>query len=45
MKGGPSIDVVLDLALDGQGDIAATAADVLKSQIFMRRILPSGRFP
>ena len=35
MKGGPSIEVLLDLALDGQGDIAATAADVLKSQVFL----------
>ena len=35
MKGGPSIEVLLDLALDGQGDIAASAADVLKSQVFL----------
>jgi len=35
MKGGPSIEVLLDLALDGEGDIAATAADVLKSQVFL----------
>ena len=35
MKGGPSIEVLLDLALDGQGDIAATAADALKSQVFL----------
>ena len=35
MKGGPSIEALLDLALDGQGDIAATAADVLKSQVFL----------
>ncbi|MCH1541893.1 MAG: bifunctional aconitate hydratase 2/2-methylisocitrate dehydratase [Alphaproteobacteria bacterium] len=35
MKGGPSVDVLLDLALGDDGDIAAQAADVLKTQVFL----------
>ncbi len=35
MKGGPSIDVLLDLALGDDAAIAAQAADVLKTQVFL----------
>ncbi|MEX0504051.1 bifunctional aconitate hydratase 2/2-methylisocitrate dehydratase [Alphaproteobacteria bacterium LSUCC0719] len=35
MKGGPSIEVLLDLALGDDKVIAADAADVLKSQVFL----------
>jgi len=35
MKGGPSIDVLLDLALDDDAGIAAQAADVLKTQVYL----------
>lgn len=35
MKGGPSIGVLLDLALGDDAAIAAKAADVLKSQVFL----------
>ena len=35
MKGGPSIEVLLDLALGDDADIANTAADVLKTQVFL----------
>ena len=35
MKGGPSIDVLLDLILDDHGVIAQKAADVLKTQVFL----------
>ncbi|MEM9607490.1 MAG: bifunctional aconitate hydratase 2/2-methylisocitrate dehydratase [Actinomycetota bacterium] len=35
MKGGPSIEVLLDLALGGDADIAARAATVLKTQVFL----------
>ena len=35
MKGGPSIGVLLDLALGDDKAIAADAADVLKSQVFL----------
>jgi len=35
MKGGPSIEVLLDLALGDDQAIAADAADVLKSQVFL----------
>lgn len=35
MKGGPSIGVLLDLALGDDAAIAAQAADVLKSQVFL----------
>ncbi|KCV83463.1 bifunctional aconitate hydratase 2/2-methylisocitrate dehydratase [Actibacterium atlanticum] len=35
MKGGPSIDVLLDLALGDDADIAAKAASVLKTQVFL----------
>jgi len=35
MKGGPSIDVLLDLALGDDADIAARALSVMKSQVFL----------
>jgi len=35
MKGGPSVDVLLDLALGEDGDVAVQAADVLKTQVFL----------
>ena len=36
MKGGPSVEVLLDLALEtDDGDIAAQAAEVLKTQVFL----------
>lgn len=35
MKGGPSIEVLLDLALGNDAAIAASAADVLKTQVFL----------
>ncbi len=35
MKGGPSIDVLLDLALGDDASIAQTAAEVLKTQVFL----------
>ncbi|MEL6509304.1 MAG: bifunctional aconitate hydratase 2/2-methylisocitrate dehydratase [Pseudomonadota bacterium] len=35
MKGGPSIEVLLDLALGTDAKIAAQAADVLKTQVFL----------
>jgi aconitate hydratase 2/2-methylisocitrate dehydratase len=35
MKGGPSIDVLLDLALGNDTIIAKQAADVLKTQVFL----------
>ncbi|MDG2257103.1 MAG: bifunctional aconitate hydratase 2/2-methylisocitrate dehydratase [Paracoccaceae bacterium] len=35
MKGGPSIDVLLDLALGDDAQIAAQAASVMKSQVFL----------
>ena len=35
MKGGPSISVLLDIALESEGDKARAAADVLKSQVFL----------
>ena len=35
MKGGPSIDVLLDLALADDASIANQAADVLKTQVFL----------
>ncbi len=35
MKGGPSVDVLLDLALGNDGALAAQAADVLKAQVFL----------
>lgn len=35
MKGGPSIEVLLDLALGNPGSIAQSAADVLKTQFFL----------
>ena len=35
MKGGPSIDVLLDLALGDDASVAAPAVEVLKSQVFL----------
>ncbi len=35
MKGGPSIEVLLDLALGDDADIAKQAAEVLKTQVFL----------
>lgn len=35
MKGGPSVEVLLDLALGEDAGIAAQAADVLKTQVFL----------
>jgi len=35
MKGGASIEILLDLALSGDGVIARKAADVLKTQVFL----------
>ncbi len=35
MKGGPSIEVLLDLALEGKEIIAKKAGDVLKTQVFL----------
>ena len=35
MKGGPSIKVLLDIALADNGDKAKKAADVLKTQVFL----------
>lgn len=35
MKGGPSIEVLLDLVLDNEGDVAQKAAKVLKTQVFL----------
>jgi len=35
MKGGPSIEVLLDLALADDAEIATSAAEVLKTQVFL----------
>ena len=35
MKGGPSVEVLLDLALSDNADVAAPAAEVLKTQVFL----------
>lgn len=35
MKGGPSIEVLLDLALSDNSDVANPAAEVLKTQVFL----------
>ena len=35
MKGGPSVEVLLDLALGADADLAKQAADVLKTQVFL----------
>ena len=35
MKGGPSVDVLLDVALGDDAGIAAKAAEVLKTQVFL----------
>ena len=35
MKGGPSIEVLLDLALGNDSNIATQAADVLKTQVYL----------
>ncbi len=35
MKGGPSVEVLLDLALGDDAAIARSATDVLKTQVFL----------
>lgn len=35
MKGGPSVEVLLDLALSEDSSVAAAAAEVLKTQVFL----------
>ncbi|WP_170423350.1 bifunctional aconitate hydratase 2/2-methylisocitrate dehydratase [Ruegeria arenilitoris] len=35
MKGGPSVEVLLDVALGDQQDLAAQAGEVLKTQVFL----------
>ncbi len=35
MKGGPSVEVLLDLALSDDATVASPAADVLKTQVFL----------
>ena len=35
MKGGPSVEVLLDLALGDDAEVAKQAADVLKTQVFL----------
>ena len=35
MKGGPSIEVLLDLALEKESELAKKALDVLKTQVFL----------
>ena len=35
MKGGPSVEVLLDLALGEEGDVAKQAGEVLKTQVFL----------
>ncbi len=35
MKGGPSVEVLLDLALEGDAAVAGKAAEVLKTQVFL----------
>ena len=35
MKGGPSVEVLLDIALSDDADIAAQAGEVLKTQVFL----------
>ena len=35
MKGGPSIDVLLDLALEQKGQLAKKSASILKKQVFL----------
>ena len=35
MKGGPSVEVLLDLALDAEDSIAQKAGEVLKTQVFL----------
>ena len=35
MKGGPSVEVLLDLALSDNTDVATPAAEVLKTQVFL----------
>ncbi|MEM7026624.1 MAG: bifunctional aconitate hydratase 2/2-methylisocitrate dehydratase [Pseudomonadota bacterium] len=35
MKGGPSVEVLLDLALDDNEEVANPAAEVLKTQVFL----------
>jgi aconitate hydratase 2/2-methylisocitrate dehydratase len=38
MKGGPSIEVLLDLALGENKSVAIEAAEVLKTQVFLYEI-------
>ena len=38
MKGGPSVEVLLDLALGADKDIAQDAGEVLKSQVFLYEV-------
>ena len=38
MKGGPSIEVLLDLVLDADNSIAQKASDVLKTQVFLYEV-------
>jgi aconitate hydratase 2 / 2-methylisocitrate dehydratase len=35
MKGGPSVEVLLDLALDDNQEVAKPAAEILKTQVFL----------
>ena len=43
MKGGPSVEVLLDLALGDNAEIASQAADVLKTQVFHPLVRPTYR--
>ena len=38
MKGGPSVKVLLDIALGDESDIAKNAAEVLKTQVFLYEV-------
>ncbi|MAI27271.1 MAG: bifunctional aconitate hydratase 2/2-methylisocitrate dehydratase [Spirochaeta sp.] len=38
MKGGPSVEVLLDLVLGGDSEIALAAAEVLKTQVFLYEV-------
>ncbi len=42
MKGGPSVAVLLDLALGDEVSIAKDAAEVLKTQVFYMRPTQTG---
>ena len=39
MKGGPSVKVLLDIALEHSGEIALEAAEVLKTQVFCTKLI------